>query len=642
MKILVLFKTHLDIGFTDFSSEVVRKYNERYIPQAIDVAEEIARSGRPEGFVWTTGSWLPYQYLRTVSDGARDRMVYAIRNHWFSWHGLPCTLHSEYADGALFDYGLSISRKLDATFGRHTIGAKYTDVPGHTAAIVPRLARAGIQFLHIGVNPASTPVDVPLFFRWRFGGETIQVMYNGGGYGEFAKIPGTDTAIYFAHTGDNLGPQSAAEVFAVYDRLYEEYPGAEIQAADLNDVAVAVAEVADSLPVIETEFGDTWIHGIGTDPQKTSQFRALLRLAPSLPPEERNRMYDSLLMVPEHTWGLDEKMHLHENRNYRRDLFDRARNNFNYKKMELSWAEQRRYVQQGADALSEPYRSSAAAAMQEFAAERPALDPAARTAARTFVRAGWRFTIGADGAICALDKDGKVYADDGHPLAAFSYDAYSGDEVWAFEQAYLKPSFIRDRLETGRPNWGTDDFGKENLGDEIAVHTAWAPMCADVYEFEREIVVGMRPPVALVQQHGVPAQLILRIYPSESEFCLDFQWFDKPANRAPEALWLRFACTTPLQFISKLGLPIDPRTVQPGGNRGMHGTDGVLMFGNCTIQTLDAPLVSVNGKHIYDFVRDLPDCRDVYFNLFNNQWGTNFPMWNDGAARFRFVLRPLG
>ncbi len=89
MKILVLFKTHLDIGFTDFSSEVVREYNERYIPQVIDVAEEIARSGRPEGFVWTTGSWLPYQYLRTVSDGARDRMVYAIRNHWFSWHGLP-------------------------------------------------------------------------------------------------------------------------------------------------------------------------------------------------------------------------------------------------------------------------------------------------------------------------------------------------------------------------------------------------------------------------------------------------------------------------------------------------------------------------------------------------------------------------
>jgi len=46
MKILVLFKTHLDIGFTDFSANVVRMYNEQYIPQAIGVAEEIAASGR--------------------------------------------------------------------------------------------------------------------------------------------------------------------------------------------------------------------------------------------------------------------------------------------------------------------------------------------------------------------------------------------------------------------------------------------------------------------------------------------------------------------------------------------------------------------------------------------------------------------
>ncbi|MGI6280145.1 MAG: hypothetical protein ACOYJS_06255, partial [Acutalibacteraceae bacterium] len=63
-KIIVLFKTHLDIGFTDFSFSVVERYNKKYIPAAIDVAEEIAQSGRKEGFVWTTGSWLIYQYLK--------------------------------------------------------------------------------------------------------------------------------------------------------------------------------------------------------------------------------------------------------------------------------------------------------------------------------------------------------------------------------------------------------------------------------------------------------------------------------------------------------------------------------------------------------------------------------------------------
>ena len=29
-KILVLFKTHLDVGFTDLSANIVKKYNENY------------------------------------------------------------------------------------------------------------------------------------------------------------------------------------------------------------------------------------------------------------------------------------------------------------------------------------------------------------------------------------------------------------------------------------------------------------------------------------------------------------------------------------------------------------------------------------------------------------------------------------
>jgi hypothetical protein len=29
----------------------------------------------------------------------------------------------------------------------------------------------------------------------------------------------------------------------------------------------------------------------------------------------------------------------------------------------------------------------------------------------------------------------------------------------------------------------------------------------------------------------------------------------------------------------------------------------------------------------------------MHFLLFNNLWGTNFPMWSGEDARFRFVLR---
>ena len=59
-----------------------------------------------------------------------------------------------------------------------------TDVPGHTRAIVPLLAEAGIRFLHIGVNPASTPPRVPSLFRWRDpSGVEVMVMYQRGAYG---------------------------------------------------------------------------------------------------------------------------------------------------------------------------------------------------------------------------------------------------------------------------------------------------------------------------------------------------------------------------------------------------------------------------------------------------------------------------
>ncbi len=36
-----------------------------------------------------------------------------------------------------------------------------TDVPGHTRSIIAPLARAGIRFLHVGVNPACTVPGVP-------------------------------------------------------------------------------------------------------------------------------------------------------------------------------------------------------------------------------------------------------------------------------------------------------------------------------------------------------------------------------------------------------------------------------------------------------------------------------------------------
>ena len=296
-EIIILFKTHLDVGYTDFAENVIKSYMESYIPNALKVAGQMR--GEKERFIWTTGSWLISRFLEESPQ--RTEMEDAIRNGDIRWHGLPFTTHTELMDRELFQYGLSLSQKLDERFGRKTIAAKMTDVPGHTRAMVPELAKAGIKFLHLGVNPASSVPAVPPLFRWKApDGQEIVVMYNGD-YGEFTEIGDTGAALYFAHTGDNRGPQSAEEIRRLYKDIHQKYPEAVLRAGTLEDVAQIALSIQD-LPVITGEIGDSWIYGTGSDPGKISQYRALLRRRLLLKPEERDEVDKSLLLIPEHTW----------------------------------------------------------------------------------------------------------------------------------------------------------------------------------------------------------------------------------------------------------------------------------------------------------------------------------------------------
>ena len=44
-RIHLVFKTHLDIGFTDHAAQVRRQYHEQFIPQAIDDRRAFLRRG---------------------------------------------------------------------------------------------------------------------------------------------------------------------------------------------------------------------------------------------------------------------------------------------------------------------------------------------------------------------------------------------------------------------------------------------------------------------------------------------------------------------------------------------------------------------------------------------------------------------
>jgi hypothetical protein len=87
---------------------------------------------------------------------------------------------------------------------------------------------------------------------------------------------------------------------------------------------------------------------------------------------------------------------------------------------------------------------------------------------------------------------------------------------------------------------------------------------------------------------------------------------------------------------------VSPLEVIPDGNRKLHGIgEGIFYFEEnirqFQIQSLDAPLVAPGDPSLLDFNNEQPRLeKGMHFNLYNNIWGTNFPMWYEEPARFRF------
>jgi len=60
-----------------------------------------------------------------------------------------------------------------------------------------------------------------------------------------------------------------------------------------------------------------------------------------------------------------------------------------------------------------------------------------------------------------------------------------------------------------------------------------------------------------------------------------------------------------------------------------------------TIMPWDSPVAAPGKPSLLDFNNTQPDLRmGISFNLYNNVWGTNFPMWydQDGISRFRVAF----
>jgi len=656
MKVYVVCKTHLDIGFTDIASKVIDTYNHEFFPAVLALSEQHASDGKVVSYPWTQGSWLIWDYLQTANDANQKRLQNAIQRGDVWWHAMPFNLQVELCDSSLMDAAFELSHRLDKEFGRTTTAAEITDVPGVTRSIIPILKRNGIKLLYLGSNPGAALAQVPEIFRWRNTDGNEIVVIHEPDYGGTTKLPDSPIAVSVNFTGDNKGPHTQEQIEKIYSDLKKRFPNAEIIGSSFDAFASAIEKYCHHLPVITQEIGDTWMYGAASDPKMIAEFRELMRL--------RNRWIREgklirgsdldlhfvvpLLLVAEHTWGLDVKTYLKNYDKYEFYKYPEFINSPTCKYIERSWNEKRAYIFQAIAALPVDLQRQTYSALTQLTPIQPTSTEIRRMHLLNNTRIDTKFfRVGFDKATGAINylmmKNGqKELANAAHILGEFAYQTYSNSDYSLFIKQYCR-----------HPDewWVPYDYGKPELSKTSAQsqiryyheNHLWVRQ----NRYNTQVLLELLINETENAPYGAPKKVYIHYtFPNDKpEIDITLDWFGKNSNRMPEAIWFSFvpALNHSTLWIDKMGTLVNAKDVVFNGARAIHGVTKYIQFDQegqkVTIESLDAPVIELNQRNVLNFDNAIADpSKGVNYCLFNNAWGTNYPQWIGYDMRFRFKI----
>jgi hypothetical protein len=254
------------------------------------------------------------------------------------------------------------------------------------------------------------------------------------------------------------------------------------------------------------------------------------------------------------------------------------------------------------------------------------------------------------GALTGLSRpglEGAIIAPGGS-LGLYEYEVFSHREYDTYFSRYIQTN--EDHLW-----WALQDFTKCGLeGVKDLSYRRYRPEKALFFRREgdkrTQVRVELIMPGPAVTLYGAPAELALiyTFYWDQPKIALDLHWKGKDPCRIPEAAWLRWWFSPGKEtgwIMEKMDTEISPFDVCLHGNRALHAVEnlqyrcsaGASEAPAFTLTNLDSPLLSPGRPRILEYDQEQPDLSEGFaFNLHNNLWGTNFPMWyqEDGLSRF--------
>lgn len=344
-EVIVVIKTHFDIGYTHRVQDIVHHYRTEMIDRAMDIMDRAKGLPPERQFAWTGPGWVMSKVLEDW-DGQtperRRRLADYVKAGKFRFHALPFTLESDACEPEEMARGFVFASRLCRNYGMPLPrSGKKTDVPSHGGALATVLARGGVQFMHIGCNWPSGCVKTPGLYWWEGPDGSRVLTFYSNTYGTCVPswLPRwyCDQDPFIARdlappadwpypvwpaiivTPDNSGPPRAEQVTALFEDAAKRLPGVRIRMGTMDDFVDAILREKPEIPVVKGEMPDTWIHGILSDPggvklsrEVHPQIAAAEALHTQLdlwgvtqPPVAKDiaLAYEKILLYGEHTWG---------------------------------------------------------------------------------------------------------------------------------------------------------------------------------------------------------------------------------------------------------------------------------------------------------------------------------------------------
>ncbi|CAL1525888.1 unnamed protein product [Lymnaea stagnalis] len=698
-KVHIVFMNHLDVGYADgidadagFIVQVLNLYLKEYFVRAINISRTLVQKGYTERFLYTTHPWLVSLYLdcpnitllgeplKCPTQEEQDDFRRAVLEGHVNWHASPFNMQTDFVGTYLLEAGLEIAQRLDAMFyiKRRYPTMSQRDVPGITKAVIPTLLMYGIKAISVGVNPGTAPPDVPPVFVWKYSEsdpDGVMAFWVKGGYplnpgpdpidpGGLARnkciiADGLQEVLCFAFRTDNTGPPEDIEtVLGYYEILRQEFPGAELVASTFDNYVAVLDTVKSTLPVRTFEIGDTWIQGITSDIWKYSHYRAFLRaLDPCISSGDCSKndpriqnMLRYLIKIPEHTWGSHG---LIDSIAWSNQALEVARTTKPYQTNEDTWREQREFLDLALSSLGD--HPLAAQVKQQYAdLETIEPDLSGYTEADVdtpyYCNNGLVIQFSQDGSISRLFDpfNQREWASENSTLGQLIYDTYIEQDFVDMAKLYNYESGVG----YDKPNM-TANAHPEKKRWEVTVLGLYKNIILNNSNCGFWVKAATKDDQTR-SKYGAPRVFFVHYEMESLARWIDVTLFmlGKVTTRLPESISFGFS---PLSAnhtwtLNKLLMKVDPCDVVLNGSQYVHGinTYVFLLDGESTglqLWSQDVPLVFIGTADHVDSPFPVPlqpfECssiRNISFNIYNNIWNTNYPMWypfNPEDANFK-------